>query len=533
MPEPRVLIVGAGVGGIMLGCKMQLQAGFTNYMIYEKNESLGGTWFQNTYPGVGCDVECHFYSFSFNRNPNWSRRFAGQEEILEYVKETADKFGVTEHVRLNTEVLGAKWIAEEEVWRVRLRDVQTGVEFTREAEIFISAVGVFGQPRDCDIPGHDEFEGRIVHTARWDNKLDLTDKRVAVVGNGCSAAQLVPAIAPKVKNLVQFQRTPQYFFERPNREFSSLEKFLFKNIPLWQRIYRYSIYHEADSLHGTYLADTQAHIKQRENQEKHALDYMKRTAPKKYWDILTPDFPVGCKRRIFDPGYLASLHRDNVYLTTDRIARITKDSIITNSGEEYKVDAILLATGYKVQDFLAPMEIIGKNGISLNRHWEETNGAQAYKSCYVNGFPNFGIVFGPNSFPAHNSVIYTNEVSSDYLIKSMIRPITEGNFKVIEVKESAEMADCTLMQNKLRGTVWSETCKSWNVNSMGRNTTSYYDYAYKFWYNLYWPVWKDFELTGVQSKPPQHPIASALQTGLALSAATAATAVATFYYLGM
>lgn len=494
--EPRILVVGAGIGGITLACKLQQQLGYENYVIYERNDSVGGTWYMNSYPGVGCDIESHFYSFSFNRNPNWSKVFSGGQEILEYIRETADKFGILDHIKLNTEVVTAQWIEGRSFWRVTLKDVKTGVTFTRDSEIFISAVGVFGKPRDCDIPGVEDFQGRIVHTAQWDHELELQGKKVAVIGNGCSAAQLVPSIAPYAKSLVQFQRSPQYFFETQNRQFSAAEKFLFKYLPLYDLWYRYSIYRESDAFHAYFVPDSHDQVEARNRMQQESLEYMRRTAPKKYWDMLTPDYPVGCKRRIFDTGYLASLNNDNVDLTTDRIDHFTEDSIVTKSGHQHQVEIICLATGYKVQEYLQPMEIIGRDGKSLQEYWKETGGAQAYKSSYVSGFPNFGIIFGPNSFPSNSSVIFTNEVTCEYLIKSMIQPILNNRFKVIEVKESAETVDTNHTQRMLGASVWSANCTNWNVNSNGKNTTNYYDFTHRFWSSRYRPKWSDFEIDG-------------------------------------
>ncbi|KAA8911060.1 hypothetical protein TRICI_003941 [Trichomonascus ciferrii] len=524
--EPRVLIVGAGVGGIALACKLQMQLDFENYMIYDRNASVGGTWYMSTYPGVGCDIESHFYSFSFNRKPDWEKMFASGGEILEYIRDTAEKFGVTDHVQLNTEVCSAHWVEEDQVWRVHLKNIKTGVEFMREAEVFISAAGVFGRPRDCDVEGCESFRGKIVHTAEWDWSLDLQDKDIAVIGNGCSAAQLVPSLVPLARTLVQFQRSPQYYFERPNRRFTGIEKFLFRYAPFYDLWYRYNIYRDADAFHASFMSDSETQIRQREILQQRSLDYMYRTAPKKYHDILTPDFPAGCKRRIFDPGYLECLHDDRVTLTNDRVARITEDSIVTKSGQEYKVDVICLATGYKVQEFLQPMEIYGKKGKSLQTHWQETGGAQAYKSTYISNFPNLGLLFGPNSFPSNSSVIFTNEVTADYIIKTMIKPILRGHFRSIEVKESAEMVDSSYTQKRLSNSVWSENCTNWNLNSNGKNTTNYYDYACNFWYSRVKPRWKDFNINGGSVHDILiPPMATALGTAFLTSS------IAAFYYL--
>jgi cation diffusion facilitator CzcD-associated flavoprotein CzcO len=501
MNEPRLIIIGCGVSGIALACKLKA-INYHNFVIYEREKDFGGTWYLNTYPGVGCDVESHYYSFSFNLNHNWSKRFAGQKEILQYVHDTADKFDVTPHIQISTEVVGAEWKGK--FWKVTLRNANTGVEYTRDAEMVVSAVGVFNQPKDCSIPNMVKFKGDVIHTARWKDDYDITGKSVGVVGNGCSAAQLVPSIAGKVKEVVQFQRTPQWYFVRENRNFTTFEKFLFNYIPLYDRLYRMWLFYETDSLHTLYLSDTASQRNARAKVQKQAKDYMLRTAPKKYHDILIPNFQLGCKRRIFDPGYLESLHRPNVLLTTDSIVEFTEHGLRTDT-KEYTFDTVVLATGYKIQEFLQPLQIVGEGGVTLDCHWKETNGAQAYKGAFNSGFPNFGIIFGPNSFPAHNSAIFTNEVSCEYLIKAMISPIVRGDFDVIDVKEASEMYDATYVQRKLKNMVWSSDCASWNVNENGRNTTSYYDYAYMFWIRLLWPKWTDFNIRGGRNRVPTSP----------------------------
>jgi cation diffusion facilitator CzcD-associated flavoprotein CzcO len=195
----------------------------------------------NTYPGVGCDVDSHLYSFSFRPNPDWSKRFAEQEEILQYLNDTVDEYGIRSHVRVRIEVVGATWIEQKAVWRVELHDLETGETFTKEAEMLISCVGTISIPKDCDIPDYKKFQGSLWHSARWNHDYNVKGKRIAVVGNGCSAAQLVPYLVRDAQEVVQFQRSPQWIHERPNREFTPFQKWCFRYIPLWNRLYRYHL----------------------------------------------------------------------------------------------------------------------------------------------------------------------------------------------------------------------------------------------------------------------------------------------------
>ncbi|GME50676.1 uncharacterized protein BCR38DRAFT_363903 [Neofusicoccum parvum] len=235
------------------------------------------------------------------------------------------------------------------------------------------------------------FKGRIFHTAEWDHSFDPTGKKIALVGNGASAAQVVPSIAPSVKKLTQYARSAQWYHERPNRTFSALEKFCFRWIPLWQRYHRLKLFLQTDQIAAVYGPDP-GQIKMRRAVEASAREYIYREAPQRYHSFIVPDFPLGCKRRIFDPGYLASLHRDNVDLLPEAPARITSTGIISTSGKEEDFDAIILATGFQVQYFLASLDIVGKTGDSLRDQWEQRRGAQAYMGTFVHNFPNFAIL---------------------------------------------------------------------------------------------------------------------------------------------
>ena len=493
--EPRAIIIGCGVAGIALAARLRSLLHFDKFTIYEREKDLGGTWYLNTYPGVGCDVDSHLYSFSFNPNPDWSKRFAEQEEILAYLNSTVDKFGIRPHVRCGIEVVEATWIEAASLWRVSLRDIETKRIFSEDAEILVSCVGSISIPKDCTIPGYEAYEGALWHSARWDHIYELEGKRVAVVGNGCSAAQLVPAIVQKAAKVVQFQRSPQWINERPNSEFTAIQKWCFRYVPFVNKLYRFYLWKNTDALHHLYTSRSQRSIRARAEATEVARRYMRNTAPAKYHDILLPDFPLGCKRRIFDPGYLKSLHSPNVELTTEPILEFTKSGLCT-AKRSIDFDAVVLSTGFKIQEFLSPITIRGRGGITLNEHWEDTHGAQAYKATFVTGFPNFAMVFGPNAFPAHNSVIYTNEVQVEYIIKTIFQPILKGSFGTINVKESAENRDANAIQEKLKSMVWTAGCSNWNLDSAGRNTTNYHDETWKFWYQLWWPIWKDFELSG-------------------------------------
>lgn len=312
-------------------------------------------------------------------------------EILDYMEATVDKFDLRKHMHFEIECLGAQWDALKSRWNVRFRDMRSKLEYVRTATVFISAVGGISYPRDVKFPGMEQFQGEMFHTARWNHQYDYSGKRMAVIGNGCSAAQVVPAVVDDVSYVKQYARSPQWYHERPNKNFSSFQKWCTRWIPLWERYLRLAQFLENDNLVATYMPGPLA-AKKRAAVENHAKEYIYATAPKKYHDRLVPDFPLGCKRRIFDPNYLEALHRPNLDLVAEGIQRFDETGIVSQSGEKTEFDVIVLATGFQVQQFLIPMKVTGKNGVSLVDQWKENRGAQAYMGSYIHNFPNFGIL---------------------------------------------------------------------------------------------------------------------------------------------
>ncbi|KIV99420.1 uncharacterized protein PV09_08958 [Verruconis gallopava] len=491
----NAIIVGAGPSGIAMAYRLKHDLGFQDFTIYEKLDGVGGTWRTNTYPGCGCDLKSHLYSFSFNPNPNWSRELCQQPEILHYMESTVDKFGLRPHVHTSVECTGAIWRVEKSKWEINLKDLKTGHEYTRFACVFVSAVGAISYPRDVKFPGMEKFQGHMFHTARWDHSVDYTGKKVAVIGNGCSAAQVVPALAEHAAFVKQYARSGQWYHDRPNRIYTDLEKFLFKWIPLWQKLLRLKIFLDADEETAAYFP-TPKGVKARLKKEAQSLEYIYSKAPKKYWKALEPNFPLGCKRRIFDPGYLECLNRSNVALLPEGIKEMTETGIISASGIVDDYDIIVLATGFQVSEFLTPMHIIGATGKSLHDQWKECRGAQAYLGTHVHNFPNFAILFGPNTFPANNSALFACETQVDYAVKSLIKPLLDGCAEVIEVKQAAEDRMTNAIHEGLSNTVYAGDCSNWYFNKYGRNAASWPGLARSFWAATYFPDWSAFNMTG-------------------------------------
>ncbi|KAK5360248.1 hypothetical protein LTR20_004221 [Exophiala xenobiotica] len=490
-----VIIIGAGPAGIAMAYRLKHDLGFEDFTIYEKLDGVGGTWRANTYPGCGCDLPSHLYSFSFNLNPNWSKQLCEQPEILQYMEDTVDKFDLRRHVHAEVECLGSKWNPAREKWDVQLKDLKTGIEFVRAASVFVSAVGAISFPRNVKFPGMQKFHGPMFHTARWDHTVDYTNKRVAVIGNGCSAAQVVPAIAKKVSFVQQYARSGQWYHARPNHQFTGLEKFMFRWLPFWQRLLRLWIFLDADEQTTTYFP-TPKGVKARVAAEEESKRYIHSITPRKYWDSIVPTFPLGCKRRIFDPDYLEALNRPNVELLNHGIREITETGIVSSGGVQDDFDIIVLATGFEVAQFLTPMEIIGAQGTSLSQQWNECRGAQAYLGTYVHNFPNLAILFGPNTFPANNSALFACETQVNYTIRTLMKPLLDRRATIIEVKQAAEDRETQAIHQGLQKTVFSGDCSNWYIGAHGRNAASWPGRAISFWWRTWFPDWKAFNMEG-------------------------------------
>ncbi|RFU32297.1 hypothetical protein B7463_g4014, partial [Scytalidium lignicola] len=421
VPSIDAIIIGAGPSGISMAHSLKHTLGFNNFTIYEKLDGPGGTWRTNTYPGCGCDVPTHLYSFSFNLNPEWSKELCDQEEILQYYEDmeaTVDKFDLRPHMHFQVACLGATWLANKGKWEVHLHDLVTDIKYSRETNVFVSAVGGISEPRDVRFPGMEDFKGAMFHTARWDHSYNHKDKSMLGVPNGTMSDPTATSPASK--------------------DFASAN----------------------DNLVATYMPGKSAEEK-RLRVEADAKSYIYRMTPKKYHDFIVPDFPLGCKRRIFDPNYLEALHSENLSLVPEGIKMIDETGITSESGEHEDFDVIVLATGFKVTDFLTPMEIIGSTGVSLADQWKQCRGAQAYWGTYVHNFPNFGILFGPNTFPAHNSALFACEVQVSYVTNTLFRPLLSGSASIVEVKGSAEDFFANSVQLQLNGSVFSAGCSNW------------------------------------------------------------------------
>jgi len=455
------LIIGTGFGGLGMAIALR-RAGLDDFLILEKQHEVGGVWRDNSYPGAACDVPSHLYSFSFEPNPNWSRVFATQAEIHNYLRHCANKYQLHPHIRLGAEVAQAHYDEYRALWAVTLSD---GSQL--ETRLLITATGQLSRPTWPKLEGLDSFKGRCFHSAQWDHDYTLRGKRVAVIGTGASAIQFVPAIADTVKSMKVFQRSPAYILPRPDRAYTEGEKALFRRLPWAMKLLRACIYvqYESRALAFTrfkQLMTLAAGWPFRKLLEQQVPDAALRRK-------LTPDYPIGCKRILLSSEYLATMAKPQVELVTEGIRRITPDGIETTDGRHHAVDAIIMDTGFAATEFLAPMRITGRGGRDLNEAWQ--NGAQAYLGLTVPGFPNLFMLYGPNTNLGHNSIVYMLESQIAHVVRC-IQTMRKAKVNTIEVDADRYAHFNTHIQQRLRTTVWNG-CKSWYVDAAGHNSTNW------------------------------------------------------------
>ncbi|KAK6337654.1 hypothetical protein TWF730_003047 [Orbilia blumenaviensis] len=523
-----VLIVGAGESGLCMGAQLKKQFGTDDFVIYERHGDIGGTWYTNTYPGVACDVPALCYSYSFYTNPDWSSFYPHGPELRAYFTKFCDDHDLRRHCTFNTEVETASYDEERQIWSVRLRRRpvadwemkdgftgqdkklhtvgNTGDTWTHECKVLISAVGGLVEPVDVDIKGMEGFKGKIFHSAFWDHSVELKGKDVILVGNGCTAAQVLPAIEPEVKSITQLVRSTHWMLPRPKfpgvppAAYEKWSPTLFRYLPGMQTLARALVF---TSIESGWLAFRNDKLGERIRtaQEKASIQHVKRHAPEKYWDLLIPKFPIGFKRRIYDDTYLPALRSDKVTLTKDEVTHLSEHAIHTASGAEYKADVVIMATGFKTNEWIAPMEIVGRKGETLSQHWKKLGGPAAYNSTAVSGFPNFFMIFGPNSATGHTSVILATENMCNFALK-MARPVLMGDASEVEVKHNAEVEYSKWIQEAMKKTVFNNNTgkelKSWYVREDGWNSSTYPRSQIHFTFRSIFPTYKDWVIKKTQ-----------------------------------
>ncbi|MFF0520013.1 flavin-containing monooxygenase [Actinomadura nitritigenes] len=462
-----VVIIGSGFGGIGMAIRLR-EAGVHDVVILERADGLGGTWRDNTYPGAACDVPSHLYSFSFERKTDWTRRFPPQPEILDYLWHCARKYGLVGRIRFGTEVTEARFDEDAALWRV---STTTG---ELDARVLVSACGQLNRPALPPIEGRESFAGASFHSSRWDHGTDLRGKRVAVVGTGASAIQIVPEIATEAAELRLFQRSAPYVIEKPDRPYRAWEKAVLRTVPGAYALSRARIYAMFESRALGFVKYPKLMGLMEKGFRKHLEEQVADPALR---DRLVPGYRMGCKRILLSDTYYPALNRPNVRLVTDPIERVTPSGVAT-AGEHHDVDVIVYATGFRSTDFLSPMKIVGRDGRELNEAWRD--GAQAHLGITVSGFPNLFLLYGPYTNLGHNSIIYMLESQFRYVL-GCVEALRRHGLDWIDVKPDVQDAFTREMRERMRTTVWEAGCQSWYMTEDGRVVNNWpgFTFAYR------------------------------------------------------
>jgi 4-hydroxyacetophenone monooxygenase len=475
----HVVVIGCGEAGLVAAIRLK-EAGIP-YTVIEKNPSVGGTWYENHYPGCRVDVGNHFYCYSFEPNPDWTEYFSRQPELLRYFQTVMEKYGVRDHIRFETEVTAAHFEEATATWKVHLRNPD-GSEETIDANAVVSAVGQLNRPKLPDIEGIDTFEGPSMHSAQWQDGTQLAGKRIAVVGTGASAFQIVPTIAEEAEHLVVFQRSAPWMFSNPNyhKQVGAGTKWALKHLPYYARWYRFLLFWPGcdGGMEAMRLDPEWEHLDRSTCALNEAAritftQYMKEQIgdDEELFAKVVPDYVCLGKRTLQDNGsWLSSLTRDDVDLITDPIARITKDGIQCQSGAFHPVDVIIYATGFQANKFLWPMEITGIGGEKLRDRWGDD--PAAYLGITVPDFPNLFCIYGPGTNLAHGgSLIFHSECQTRYIM-GCLKLLIEGGHSTMACKPDVHDAYDARLQKELEGMVWSHPSieSSWYKNESGRVT---------------------------------------------------------------
>ncbi|MBB3602151.1 cation diffusion facilitator CzcD-associated flavoprotein CzcO [Mycolicibacterium sp. BK556] len=473
-PSPRVAIIGAGFGGLAAAVALR-RRGIDDLVIIERADGVGGTWRLNTYPGAACDIQSHLYSFSFAPNRNWSRTYARQPEILAYLESVADDFDLRRHLMTETAVRNMRWNSDTSRWDLDLESLATGDGFAYTADVVVSAVGLFGEPKLPDIDGVTDFGGSIMHTSRWDPSIDLAGRRVAVIGTGASAVQAVPEIGKVAAEVTVFQRTPPWMVPKDDRAFTDDQLNRFRRSPFAARRERWRLWKEQHD--NTALRRDDPLVAGRQGIAEGFLQ--RSVADDDLRAALTPDYPFRCKRVLLGGDYYAALQQDNVSLVTEPIDKVTETSVCTAQSTT-DVDVIVLATGFQTSHYLSGIDVTGTDGQSLHERWGED--PSAYLGVAVSGFPNFLMLYGPNTNQGGNSIVYILEAGARMVADAVNRLARAGG--TLEVRSDAERRFNDEISAELEQTVWTQ-CGSYYKSPAGRIVTQWpyneLEYARRTW----------------------------------------------------
>ncbi|MGX1768340.1 flavin-containing monooxygenase [Dietzia sp. NPDC055343] len=463
-----VLVVGAGFSG--LGAAIRLtQDGFDDLVVLERGTDVGGTWRDNSYPGAACDVPSHLYSYSFALNPDWSRAFSPQGEIYDYIRRVTQEAGVRDKIHFGVEVTAVDFDEARGRWTVE------SSEGTYDARVVVLGVGALCEPRRPEIDGIDDFAGQVFHTARWDHSVTLAGKRVAVIGTGASAIQVVPSIAPAVSHLDVYQRTAPWILPRMDRTYPQIERKAYRRIPGLQRVMRTLQYFSREFQVVGLTRSRAALAPIRAIGRAHlAMQVRDRSLREK----VTPRFEIGCKRILLSNTWYPTLTRDNVDLVTSPITRVTGSGITTADGVEHPADVLVVATGFHVTDSPFFERVRGADGRTLADKWA-ADGMEAYKGTTVSGYPNLFVLVGPATGLGHSSMIYMIESQLNYLADAL-RTMRERNLQTVDVREVVQDAYNSELRASTGDTVWTTGCRSWYLDDKGNAPAVWPDFTFSF-----------------------------------------------------
>jgi cation diffusion facilitator CzcD-associated flavoprotein CzcO len=468
--QTKIVIIGSGFGGIGMGIALK-KAGFSDFVILEKGTDLGGTWRDNRYPGCACDVPSPLYSFSYELNPSWSRLFAPQPEIWQYLRECATKYGIDAHIRYDSKVEGMEWDDAARLWTVR---TASGERY--RAHAIVSGAGALHIPKFPEISGMDEFAGESFHSAEWDQAPDLTGKRVAVIGTGASAIQFIPSVAEQAERLTVFQRTPPWIHPRPDVAIPPRVRGALRTVPGAARALRDAVYWLLESRALGFAVDPRLMVPLQALARKHLANQVTDPGLRAK---LTPDYTIGCKRILLSSDYYPALQRPDVELVTDGIKEITPSGVLSADGSVHEADVLIYATGFRVVDSATELNVTGRGGIKLADAWQD--GVEAYHGVTVAGFPNFFLLLGPNTGLGHTSVVFMIETQVQHVL-SCLRILAKEKASTIEVQAPALRRYNDALQRRLNRAVWSAGgCRSWYLDEAGVNRAIWPGFSFEYW----------------------------------------------------
>jgi cation diffusion facilitator CzcD-associated flavoprotein CzcO len=474
-----VAIVGAGFGGLCAAIRLRSSGTVQSIVILERSHEVGGTWRDNVYPGCACDVPSHLYSFSFAPNTQWTRPYPQQGEIQDYILRVTDDYALRPLIRFHHSVTAMRWLADQQAWQIEVEH-----QAPLLARHVVLATGPLNKPVIPDLPGLDSFVGESFHSSHWRHDVDLKGKRVAVVGTGASAVQFVPEIAQQAARVTVFQRTPAWVLPRWDKPYGAAKRWAYRNVPLLQRLSRWRVYWFNELVGMGFMGSSTIQRMLKRLADHHLRSQVPDAKMRKE---MTPDFNPGCKRLLISNTWFPALQRTNVQLVTQAVGGLVPTGVMDADGSVYPCDVIIWGTGFKATEFVAPMRVYGAalegageaDAPELGAVWRSSPAA-SHLGITVAGFPNLFLLVGPNTGLGHNSIIFMIECQVDYIVRAL--KSQQGRKQpVLQLRADVQRQEYALVQQKMKGTVWSSGCKSWYQHADGHIDTLWPGYTWEYW----------------------------------------------------